>query len=151
MSKKIFILIGLVLLVIFSIIFLRNKTDKWNKATQTAERNSYVYTDGNANAYWIHPASMTIEYDPITTAESSSGMYSGGAYVKKAISRTQFDALAILFERAAQNKTIHIQDPVKGSGVMTITTGMEIKEFILDQDAAEKVEIEKMLKELVKK
>ena len=150
MSKKILIAVGVLLVIVGVVIFTRNATDQQNTMDQQAvKRSSYTYADGNGNIYNLDPVAMTIEYDPVILAESSSGMYSGGEYTKKTISVELYDTVAVLFGKASLNKSAHIENRIKGSGSATITDGTSTNEFILGQNTGEKAEIEKMLKVLV--
>lgn len=145
MSKKIFIATGIILAIVCLVIFTRNTTDQ-----QSVIRSSYSYADGSGNVYTLDSVTMTIEYDPAKLEESSSGMYSGGKYTKKEISPKQYDAVASLFEKAATNQAAHIQLRIKGSGAATIKDETQTRDFILGGDTSEKIEIENMLKELIK-
>ncbi len=151
MSKKILIVGGIVLVIVGVLIFTREKTDQQNSTDeQVVKRSSYSYADGNGNIYNLDPVAMTIEYDPITLAESSSGMYSGGKYTKKTITATQYDSVALLLGEAELNTSARIKNRIKGSGAVTVIESGAARDFILDSNASNKIEIEKLLKDLIK-
>lgn len=141
MSKKILISICLVLATVFVVIFLQIKTDP-----QSAKQH-YRYVDGSGNTYNLDPVEMTLEYAPITPQESSSRVYSGGEYVKKEISLSQYTVIATALEKAVASSSIHIPDRTMGSGLIVVGQYPQSQEYILAARAAEKAEIEKILKE----
>src|SRR5688572_2685145 len=99
---------GLILLLLIN--FSCMKTD-----------HRYVYADGSANRYIITPDSL--EYDPVTPAESSTGTYSGGDPKIVSISAEQFESISQLFDEAIAHKAAHIQDRIKTSGAISILKG----------------------------
>lgn len=107
----------------------------------------YVYADGSANRYII--TSDTLKYDPITPAESSTGTYSGGDPKTISISAEQYDAIGQLFDKALENKSVHIPDRMKTSGAITITKGDTHTQAILAPGCAEKEAIENLLKQIL--
>lgn len=107
----------------------------------------YQYSDGSANRYIITP--NTLEYDPITPAESSTGTYSGGDPKTVSISVRQFEAIGQLFDKALGNKAVHIQDRMKTSGAISIVKGGTHSTAILAPECAEKEAIETLLKKIL--
>ncbi len=107
----------------------------------------YEYADGSANRYIITPD--TLEYDPVTPAESSTGTYSGGDPRAVSITAGQFEAIGQLFDKALGNKAVHIQDRVKTSGAISIVKGDSHTQVILAPGCAEKEAIESLLKKIL--
>ena len=67
----------------------------------------YNYIDGNGNKYVIETTS--IEYKPVKPVLSSSGLYDGGDYLKKTISKIQFDEIISVINEGVRNKEDHIK------------------------------------------
>lgn len=111
--------------------------------------HQYIYADGSANRYIITPT--TLEYDPIKPEESSTGMYSGGDPKSISISAAQFDSIRDLLDKAIANKTIHIQDRMKTSGLIAVFKGDTQTQVILSPACEEKKAIEDMLKKTLSK
>ena len=107
----------------------------------------YVYADGSANRYIITPD--TLEYDPVTPEESSTGTYSGGDPKIVSISAERFESISQLFEKALANKAVHIEDRIKTSGVISIVKGDTHTQIILAPGCAEKEAIESLLKQIL--
>ncbi|MHA1235889.1 MAG: hypothetical protein ACTSQL_12505 [Promethearchaeota archaeon] len=105
------------------------------------------YGDGNGNQYIIEQDS--IEYNPIKPKFSSSGIYDGGDYVKKAITQQQYDKIESLFKEAIANEACHIKNRVKMSGAITMHEGKVVKSCILSPNSEELNEIEKILKDTI--
>ncbi|MBI4366005.1 MAG: hypothetical protein HY543_04220 [Deltaproteobacteria bacterium] len=113
--------------------------------------SEYRYADGSGNEYVVaHTAQGTIfGYRPVRPEESSSGEYSGGHAIAKPISQQQYEMLRSLFTDAARRTAIHIRKRLLGSGVIAITTGAEVQEYILAPDSPEKRRLETALKALM--
>ena len=107
----------------------------------------YVYADGSANLYII--SSDSLEYDPITPEESSTGIYSGGEPKTVSISTEQFKSISQLFDKALANKAVHIEDRMKTSGAISIIKGDVRTQIILAPGCAEKEAIESLLKQIL--
>lgn len=109
----------------------------------------YTYADGSANRYII--TSDSLEFDPVTPAESSTGTYSGGDPKTVSISAEQFESIGHVFDKAVANKTVHIQDRMKTSGAISIMKGNNHTQVILAPGCAEKEAIESLLKQILAK
>lgn len=109
----------------------------------------YVYADGSANRYII--TSDSLEYDPVTPAESSTGTYSGGEPKTVSISKQQFESIGQLFDKAVANKAVHIEDRMKTSGAISIVEGDNRIQVILAPGCSEKENIESLLKHILSK
>jgi hypothetical protein len=107
----------------------------------------YVYADGSANRYIITPD--TLEYDPVTPEESSTGTYSGGDPKTVSISAEQFESIGQLFDKAIANKMVHIEDRIKTSGAISIVKGDTRTQAVLAPGCAEKEAIESLLKQIL--
>ena len=77
----------------------------------------YTYADGSANVYIIR--NDTIFYKPMTPEMSSSGTYSGGDPVQKALHGNEYEQIQALLDRAIGNPKVHIDDRVMQSGMIT--------------------------------
>jgi len=81
----------------------------------------YKYIDGNNNTYVIQAGS--IEYIPITKAQSSSGAYSGGAPAKATITQLQYNGIVTLLDEMIEDMPNRIVDRNMGCG--TVVKGDE--------------------------
>jgi len=109
----------------------------------------YNYLDGNGNQYVIK--NEVIEYIPVKPLYSSSGVYNGGNYSKKELSRIQYNQLTNILNVAIKNKKIHIKNRVKMSGMIVIQEENKEKAYILSPDSEERLKIEKILHDLISK
>lgn len=107
----------------------------------------YVYADGSANRYIV--TSDSLQYDPVTPAESSTGTYSGGDPKSVSISAAQFEAISELFNKALANKAVHIEDRMKTSGAISVVKGETSTQVFLAPGCAEKDAIEGLLKQIL--
>ncbi len=106
-----------------------------------------TYTDGSGNSYLIREdRGKTLEYNPVKPEFSSSGIYDGGTYVKKAITHFQFAQIRSILSDALKNTVNHIENRVKGSGLITIQEPKNYILCILSPGSLEQREIEKLLK-----
>ncbi|MCS6824352.1 MAG: hypothetical protein NZ529_08660 [Cytophagaceae bacterium] len=114
---------------------------------------SYRYVDGSGNTYNVFVGKdepmYELEYVPIKPEHSSSGIYSGGDYLKKNITSAQFDMLSEKIKKAENNKKAHIADRVMMSGMVVIQKGNLERKFILNPSSSEKTELENLLKKIV--
>jgi hypothetical protein len=105
------------------------------------------YADGNGNSYIVTPGeTITLEYNPIKPAQSSSGVYDGGEYVKKEISETEYQAIVGAIKSAVKNKSVHLQNRPLGSGKILIETENGKKRYVIAQNSDEQQRIEEQLK-----
>lgn len=109
------------------------------------EKN-YRYADGNANEYVFSKNSF--EYFPVKPAQSSSGTYDGGTYIKKLPDLKGFFALADLVKSAYETKADHIMKREMGSGAIEIWEGGNKMAFIVKPGSASQQKIEAALKKL---
>jgi hypothetical protein len=112
----------------------------------------YRYADGAGNLYSIY--SSSIEYSPITRAESSSGNYDGGIYRKVQLTKRQYRELADRFDRVFK---LHSIDPrssnigrAKGTGeIFKQANNRKIRSQVIDRNSRSQIEIEALLKKLI--
>jgi hypothetical protein len=109
---------------------------------------SYEYADGSGNLYRL--SETLIEYIPVQPKLSSSGLYSGGNPVKKTINEADYEKIVQNFQAAINNKAIHIENRLMGSGMILIREEEQTIRVLLSQSAIEKIELEALLKELLK-
>ncbi|MBT3181578.1 MAG: hypothetical protein HN337_03600 [Deltaproteobacteria bacterium] len=105
----------------------------------------YTYLDGSGNKYILSPDG-TLEYDPVSTEESSSGEYSGGKPVIKKIKPTILDNIKSTINIAIENKDVQISKRVKMSGFIEVRGGKKKNVYILSPSSEEKSKIEITLK-----
>jgi len=111
----------------------------------------YKYNDGSGNTYIIKSeVKKFIEYIPIKPSLSSSGFYDGGNYIKKEISKLQYNKITSILGEAIRNKEKIIENRVKTSGMITIQQINDKKIYILAPNSKELYKIEKTLQEIIK-
>ena len=109
-----------------------------------AQNSTMVYTDQNNNTYTITETS--VEYDPITPAESSSGMYSGGEPWKKKIDNEVFYVIETWFNDINKDKTQHLKKRIKPSIVLSVKKGKKKEKVLIAKPNKEFDEYMKLLK-----
>jgi hypothetical protein len=107
----------------------------------------YEYADGSANLYLL--TESTLEYVPVKPEESSTGFYSGGEPKKVTLTAQQFVELSRVLEKALNNTSIHIQDRIKTSGMIS-AIGSDKRQCIIKPGSNEMLEIENTLKKVLK-
>ncbi len=109
----------------------------------------YLYSDGNGNTYKIgHLDGRSLEYIPVRPEMSSSGEYDGGEPVRKSLTEKNMEQIADLLNRAISHSAVHIQNRVKGSGLIVKSEGGAETAIIISGDSDEKRKIEILLKQL---
>ncbi len=98
------------------------------------------YHDGSANGYrfWQDKAGGEVrwEYSPVTPAESSTGMYSGGKPQKGLMNRKQADELWHWVRRFRADPSLHAESRMKGTGAFKVkAAGEKDGEFIVEDGA----------------
>ncbi len=107
----------------------------------------YKIADGSGNQYFI--TTKEIEYIPVKPENSSTGMYSGGEYVKKTITPEQYSELVKKVEAVEENKQLRIKDRIKGSFAISIVHGAKEKSFLVNRGGTEISALEQYLKQLI--
>jgi hypothetical protein len=102
----------------------------------------FAYIDGNNNTYEI---GERLEYIPITKAQSSSGMYSGGDPKSVPLDAEQRAALIALLDQIVGDTPNVIADRPKGCG--TVIRGDD--RVCCRGDSPLKAELERTLKTLL--
>ncbi len=101
---------------------------------------SITYADGSANAY--HLASdgggdgATLEYRPVTPAQSSSGQYSGGEPRRGRLDAAQVIELWRQLAALEANPKLHTTDRMKGTGAFQLTDAAGSRAFIIQRGPA---------------
>ncbi len=118
-----------------------------NESYQVINMDRLDYLDGNGNKYSITPVSII--YDPITAAESSTGMYDGGEPYTISISVIEFEILQETAMNCINKKEGIIENRIKGSGMLIIEPGNKI--FIFDMNSTQRAELENTIQSITKK
>jgi hypothetical protein len=118
-----------------------------NNQNQKMNTHKLRYLDGSGNAYNI--TSDSISYNPISPEISSSGIYSGGKEVHKAIQEKDFVSLNLLFDNIFSNKKIQIGERIKTSGVLIRYDLNNVMEQIIISKSDEQNHLEDFLKKLL--
>jgi len=106
------------------------------------------YSDGNGNSYIIK--NDTIEYNPVKPENSSSGTYDGGEYIKRNITKKEYDSILSVLNKAVKNKRIHIKNRIMMSGMIIIENNNIKNIFIIKPGSNEQTDIENTLKNIIK-
>lgn len=77
---------------------------------------NYIYSDGSSNNYII--SETQLKYDPVTPKESSSGTYSGGEAKTKALSKSDFEKISVLFKEVFAAKADQQQNREMMTGLL---------------------------------
>ncbi len=112
--------------------------------SSNAQNTVMVYTDQSNNSYTITETS--VEYDPITPAESSSGTYSGGEPWKKKIDNEVFYVIETWFSDIKKDKTQHLKKRIKPSIVLSVKKGKKKEKVLIAKPNKEFDEYMKLLK-----
>lgn len=114
--------------------------------------SKYEYADGAGNLYIIN--SKSIEYRPITKAQSSSGNYSGGTPRTVKIDTVQYQTISMMLDRALNLKSIHVGDGkmgrAKGTGTISKQAkNRQVQTQVIAMESLERREIEAFLDRLI--
>ena len=121
-------------------------------------QNEFSYSDGNNNTYTLKKSVSTktgeteylATYSPVTPANSSSGIYSGGTPLETRISGTQFESVAQMITQLAKDSRQHVENRVMGSGMVVYSKKKKQKMYLLSPESGGKKELENKLRELMK-
>lgn len=108
---------------------------------------NYTYADGSGNTYIL--AGKELSYNPIQMEHSSSGTYSGGEKKEVSVKEREQKAIIDLFQKAIENKKIHISQRQMGSGAIRFMKDKKMEKVIISMRSKEKGEIESYLKNLL--
>jgi hypothetical protein len=112
------------------------------------QAQQFIFSDGNANSYLIF--ADKIKFDPVTSGNSSSGVYTGGEPKTKNISKEDFQKIKDLFEKAFNAKTDHTKARVMQSAVLIEKKGKKTQRQIILQPNSDHIDkIEEFLKTLL--
>jgi hypothetical protein len=106
---------------------------------------SYTYTDQNNNVY--HISASEIRYVPVTAAESSSGVYSGGEKVSVRIQKEDFKQIAELINDLVNNSEGHTSKRTMGTSILNIRSDTGSKQIKLLR-SKQRTELEQLLHDL---
>lgn len=109
-----------------------------------AQNKKLVYTDINNNRYIVTETS--VEYIPITAAESSSGMYNGGEAWKKKIDNEVFFVIEEYFSSISTKKENLLKTRIKPSIVLSVKQGKKKEKIYMCKPNQEFDEYMKSLK-----
>lgn len=107
----------------------------------------YSYFDGSGNHYLLNVEKLTLEYNPVIPAMSSSGVYSGGEPFRIQLGSARFEELESALFRAVSYKLYHSENRVMGSGMIRIKYADSSDVYILTPEAPVRLEIERLLGE----
>lgn len=108
---------------------------------------SFSYGDGAGNSYSIVGATLTVTYDPITAAQSSTGTYNGGPAWSHTITQAQYDALVATLDRGIAATAEQTNERGKGTGLILYGASQQA---ILKMASPIRKELETQLKALAK-
>ena len=140
-------------LVILSPIFALPTIANPSSSEQAAsDKYEYQYADGAGNLYII--ARQSIDYRPITSAESSSGIYDGGTPRKVKIDDRQYQEIATKLDAVFNLKSIDISNGnlgrAKGTGLVSKPDkNRQIQSRVITQKSQQRREIEALLDRLI--
>jgi hypothetical protein len=128
-------------LVLFFCVSIPARTNLHASNSAELAPKKYVYIDGNNNRYAVVQVKEggTIDYLPITEAESSSGTYNGGEPWKITISKEDFNLLANLIKKSTKEIAQLSEERTVGCGTIILPKN---NFFFLRADAANKTMIE---------
>ena len=94
-----------------------------------------VYSDGSANAFRFNQGDGerpgTVSYDPVTTAQSSSGVYTGGTAQQTALDASAVKRLWQLIEKLEAATDSHSSERLMTTGAFTVTVRGQTSRFVL--------------------
>jgi hypothetical protein len=149
MNKIFFMLIPILLSPIFAVPTIANPPESPQVGSAQYE---YKYGDSAGNVYVIDRQS--IDYRPITRAESSSGNYDGGIPRKVKIDTRQYQEIAAILDRAFNLKSIDVGNGnlvrAKGTGLISKPDkNRQIQSRVIDRKSQERIQIEALLDRLI--
>jgi hypothetical protein len=151
MNKIVLTLTLILLSSLFAIPTISNPT-RSTRSAPNQNRYQYEYADGSGNVYIINPNS--IDYRPMTKAQSSSGNYSGGTPRTVKIDTVQYQTIAMMLDRALNLKSIHVGDGkmgrAKGTGIISKQAkNRQVQTQVISMESLERREIEAFLDRLI--
>jgi hypothetical protein len=151
MSKVILTLALIIFLPIYSLPTSANLVPS-PQITPNQDEYRYEYADGSGNLYLI--GADSIDYRPITRAESSSGMYDGGTPRTVKLDSGKYQAISVMLDRALNLKSIQIDNGKmgreKGTGLISKhSRDRQIRHRVISSDSQDRQEIESLLDRLM--
>jgi hypothetical protein len=122
------------------------------QTTANKSESKYQYADGAGNLYIIAPES--IEYRPVSRAESSSGNYDGGTPRTVKINARQYREIVVALDRAFNSRSNRVENAsmgrAKGTGLIyKRLKNRQIQTQVIAQNSPERREIETLLKQSI--
>ncbi|MHA2398576.1 MAG: hypothetical protein ACXADU_06770 [Promethearchaeota archaeon] len=115
------------------------------------KQKTYRYLDGNGNEYIIEGEPTTsIEYNPVKTHYSSSGIYDGGEHKKRQITNQQYNEVTTILDKIIVKKENQMKDRVKMSGMIIIQKKTKQKGYVFKPHSKEIDVIEEHLNNLLR-
>ncbi len=122
----------------------------WAGCLASSSVMEYRYADGNGNSFIVTPGGNNyLEYKPVTREESSSGEYDGGKPVRREISAGELARIKTLIDAATSNKSEHIENRVKGSGLISVSGASGSNTYLIRGNSKEVAELENYLRTLL--
>ncbi len=109
---------------------------------------TYTYYDAARNKYVL--VRTELEYIPVNSKESSSGMYSGGTYESKKLIEKEYKELIQLFHAALADKKAQTNKNIKPNAAVEISIGNKKTNFLLKSTSAINISINNFLKKSIK-
>ena len=133
LSKKSSILL---LISLFLIIF----------GCKEEQKMTYIYSDSYNNNYSL--CDRILEFTPVTSTESSSGIYSKRKGFKLKLTPEYNKKLLAAFCSAVENKGGHLEKRLMGSGFLKTKESNIETVYLLSRRSVEKIAIDKLLKKI---
>lgn len=108
---------------------------------------TYTYYDAARNKYVLR--GDTLEYTPVKPAESSSGIYDGGNYVKIKISGSDKNNIVFLFIKGKASKKAQTKKNIKPNAFVEIEGANRNENFILKAASSINIELKNLLQQLL--
>jgi hypothetical protein len=134
---KKYISITLLMLVAFINVKANNNID-----------TTYTYYDAARNKYVLN--GNELEYIPVNVKASSSGMYSGGTYESKLLTKEITLNVVSLFKAALANKKAQTNKNIKPNAAVEISIGNKKINFLLLATSTYNISLNNYLKQLIK-
>jgi hypothetical protein len=109
----------------------------------------YTYYDAAKNRYEL--TNDELEYIPVNTKQSSSGIYNGGTYDSKTLNKIERKKLVALFNWAITHTNVQTNKNIKPNAVIEMKIGDAIKSIIVQAKAPINITINNYLKQLINK
>ncbi len=142
---------SITLIAILSLFILLYCNGK-NKVKNKQNAKIFVYSDGSGNSYkvYMNANAFFVDFNPVAPKFSSSGNYSGGEKKQIKVDKDFYEKTGVLFDKAFNNQTIHLEKRIMTSGFVKIKNGGE-KSVIINGSTEENLAIKKHFNSILKK